>query len=62
MATGEEEILKQFLEREGVDVQRFIEEKKAYMERKDMLGRRRALVPHMTTEPIYVDVEGETRK
>lgn len=55
----EVEAVREFLEREGIDVDRFIKEKETLMERKQVLGRRMELGVRMTEPPPYVEIEEE---
>ncbi|HEX6325268.1 MAG TPA: hypothetical protein VFZ72_01755 [Jiangellaceae bacterium] len=61
--TREEKALREFLEREGVDVEGLIDEKRKLMERKQMHGRRVELAVRTAfMPPMYVEVEGEERR
>ncbi len=57
-----EAALIEFLKREGVDVDAFIQEKQTLMERKQVHGRRTQLAVSMPTPPLYVEVEEEARQ
>ncbi len=57
-----EAALIEFLTREGVDVDAFMQEKETLMERKHVHGRRMQLSLRMPVPPKYVEVEEEDRR